>query len=81
MRDSEGLTEDEINAAVDEINELAFRGLTRDDRQLVFSRDEIKNENIMKLGLLAAEKIWQWIQTNHCPVFSAQKSPRLLCSR
>ena len=51
-----GLTEDEIREAMDEINELAFRGLTRDDKQLVFSRDEIQNENILKLGLLAAEK-------------------------
>ena len=54
--DSKGLTEEEIREAMDEINELAFRGLTRDDRQLVFSRDEIQNENIVKLGLLAAEK-------------------------
>ena len=51
-----GLTEDEIRAAMDEINELAFRGLMRADKQLVFSRDEIQNENILKLGLLAAEK-------------------------
>ena len=54
--DSKRLTEDEIRAAVDEINELAFRGLMREDKQLVFSRDEIQNENILKLGLLAAEK-------------------------
>ena len=54
--DSKGLTEEEIREAMDEISELAFRGLARDDRQLVFSRDEIQNENIMKLGLLAAEK-------------------------
>ena len=51
-----GLTEDEIRAAMDEINELAFRGLMRDDKQLVFSRDEIQDENILKLGLLTAEK-------------------------
>ena len=50
------MTEDEIRAAMDEINELAFRGLMREDKQLVFSRDEIQNENILKLGLLAAEK-------------------------
>ena len=54
--DSKGLTDDEIKEAMDAISELAFKGLTRDDRQLVFSRDEIQNENIMKLGLLAAEK-------------------------
>ena len=54
--DSKGLTEDEIRAAMAEINELAFRGLMREDKQLVFSRDEIQNENILKLGLLAAEK-------------------------
>ena len=56
-QDSKGLTDDQIKEAMDEISELAFRGLTRDNRQLVFSRDEIKNENIMKLGLLAAEKL------------------------
>ena len=55
-QEKNGLTEEEFHEAMDEINELAFRGLTREDRQLVFSRDEIKNENIMKLGLLAAEK-------------------------
>ena len=54
-QESKGLTEEAIKEAMDEINELAFRGLTREDRQLVFSRDEIKNKNIMKLGLLAAE--------------------------
>ena len=54
--DSKGLTEDEIKAAIDDINELAFRGLICADRQLVFRRDEIQNENILKLGLLAAEK-------------------------
>ena len=54
--ESKGLSEDEIRAAMDEINDLAFRGLMREDKQLVFSRDEIQNENILKLGLLAAEK-------------------------
>ena len=54
--DSKGLTEEEIRAAMDEINELAFKGLTREDKQLVFSRDEVKNDNIYKLGLLSGEK-------------------------
>ena len=54
--DSKGLTEEEIRAAMDEVNQLAFKGLTRDDKQLVFSRDEVKNDNIYKLGLLSAEK-------------------------
>ena len=54
--ESKGLTEEEIRAAMDEVNQLAFKGLTRDDKQLVFSRDEVKNDNIYKLGLLSAEK-------------------------
>ena len=39
-----------------EIAELAFRGLTREDRQLVFLREEIKNEDVFKMGLLSGEK-------------------------
>ena len=54
--DSKDLTEDEIKAAMDEVNQLAFKGLTRQDKQLVFSRDEVKNENVFKLGLLSGEK-------------------------
>ena len=50
------LTESEEMEAMDEINELAFRGLTREDQQLVFSRDEVKNENVFKLGILSGEK-------------------------
>ena len=53
---SKHLTEEEIRAAMDEINKLAFKGLTREDKQLVFSRDEVKNDNIYKLGLLSGEK-------------------------
>ena len=53
---TEILSDEEIREAMEELNELAFRGLTREYRQLVFSRDEIKNENIFKLGLLTAEK-------------------------
>ena len=41
---------------MDGVNHLAFRGLTRKDKQLVFSRDEIKNNNVRKLGILTAEK-------------------------
>ena len=50
------LSEEEIQEAMKEVNELAFKGLTREDRQLVFLRDEIKNENVFKLGLLSGEK-------------------------
>ena len=55
-KQSKDLTEEEIQAAMDEVNELAFKGLIRDDKQLVFSRDEIKDDNVRKLGLLTAEK-------------------------
>ena len=54
--DSKDLSEDELKAAMDEVNQLAFRGLTRKDRQLVFSRDELKNSDCYKLGVLTAEK-------------------------
>ena len=54
--DSKELTEEELKAAMDEVNELAFRGLTRKDKQLVFSRDEVRNSNSFKLGVLTAEK-------------------------
>ena len=53
---SKDLSEDELHEAMDEVNELAFKGLTRDDKQLVFSRDEVKNSNVYKLGILTAEK-------------------------
>ena len=53
---TETLNDEEIREAMEELNELAFRGLTREYRQLVFSRDEIRNENVFKLGLLTAEK-------------------------
>ena len=43
--DSKELTEEELKVATDEVNELAFRGLTRKDKQLVFSRDEVRNSN------------------------------------
>ena len=54
--DSKELSEDELKAAMDEVNHLAFRGLTRKDKQLVFSRDEVQNPNSYKLGVLTAEK-------------------------
>ena len=78
--DNKGLTDNEIKEAMNEINQLAFRGLTRDDRQLVFSRDEIKNENIMEIRIVSCRKIRYWIQTNHCVVFSAHNSTRILWS-
>ena len=77
---SKGLTEDEIKAAMDEINELAFRGLMREDKQLVFSRDEIQNENILKLGLLAAEKSGSGFKPTTVLYFLHGNSPRILCS-
>ena len=55
-KQSKDLTEEEIQAAMDEVNELAFKGLIREDKQLVFSRDEIKDDNVRKLGILTAEK-------------------------
>ena len=53
---SKELTKEELQAAMDEINQLAFKGLIRDDKKLVFSRDEIKDDNVRKLGILTAEK-------------------------
>ena len=50
------LTTEQVQAAMDEINQLAFKGLIREDKQLVFSRDEIKDDNVRKLGILTAEK-------------------------
>ena len=55
-KQSKDLTEEEIQAAMDEINELAFKGLIREDKQLVFSREEIKDDNVRKLGIPTAEK-------------------------
>ena len=55
-KESKGLSEKEIEEARAALNELAFKGLIRDDRQLIFNRDEVTNENIFKLGILAAEK-------------------------
>ncbi len=49
------LTEAESAEATAAVAELAFRGLTREDKQLIFSRQEIKNANIYKLGILTAE--------------------------
>ena len=55
-KQSKELTEEELAVAMDEANELAFKGLIGEDKQLVFSRDEIKDENVRKLGILTAEK-------------------------
>ena len=55
-KQSKELTEEELQAAMDEVNELAFKGLIREDKKLVFSRDEIKDDNVRKLGILTAEK-------------------------
>ena len=54
---SRGLTDAQVTEAMDEVNELAFKGLMREDRQLIFDRDEIQNENIYNMGVLSAEKI------------------------
>ena len=53
---SKDLTAEQVQAAMGEINQLAFKGLNRADKQLVFSRDEIKDDNVRKLGILTAEK-------------------------
>ena len=46
----------QIEEAMDLVNELAFRGLTREVQQLVFPREEITNENIFKLCILSVTK-------------------------
>ena len=56
IKEMKELTMKEIQEAMDEVNELAYKGLTRDDRQLVFSRDEVRNNDVFKLGLLSGEK-------------------------
>ena len=52
---SKGLTHDDITKAMQEVNELAYRGLTRESRQLVFNRDEIRNPDVYRLGVLGGE--------------------------
>ena len=66
-KQSKELTEEELAAAMDEANELAFKGLIREDKQLVFSRDEIKDDNVRKLGILTAEESRKRIQPNGSP--------------
>ncbi len=51
----EHLTKEKIATAIEEVNELAFMGLTRESRQLVFNREEIKNPDVFKLGVLTGE--------------------------
>ncbi len=46
----------EIQNAMAEVRRLAFLGFQRENQQLVFSRKEVKNDNIFKLGILTAEK-------------------------
>ncbi len=52
---SKGLTHEDITNAMKEVNELAYRGLTRESRQLVFNRDEIGNPHVYQLGVLGGE--------------------------
>ena len=49
-----GLSEEDIEAAMQETNQLAFRCLIKD--QLVFPTNLITNEHILKLGLLSVTK-------------------------
>ncbi len=52
-----GLSPEQIQEAMKVVGELAFLGLTDPTQQrLVFSRDEISNEDVFKLGLLSATK-------------------------
>ena len=53
---SKRLSSKEIEEAIDLVNELAFNGFTREVQQLVFSREEITNENILKLCILSGTK-------------------------
>ena len=50
----EGLSAEQIEEAMNLVNELAFKGLTQKDQQLIFLRDEINNENVYKLRILSA---------------------------
>ena len=65
---SKRLSPKEIEEAIDLVNELAFNGLTREVQQLVFPREEITNENILKLCILSGTKTLRGFRTN---VFSA----------
>ena len=49
-----GLSEEDIEAAMEETNKLAFECLMKD--QLVFPTDRITNQNVVKLGLLSVTK-------------------------
>ena len=49
-----GLSEEDIEAAIEETNKLAFECLTKD--QLVFPTNSVKNEHIFRLGLLSMTK-------------------------
>ena len=49
---SKGLSEKQIRVAMRLVNQLAFKGLTQEDEQLVFPRDEIPDDNMFKLGIL-----------------------------
>ena len=49
-----GLSEEDIEAAVEETNRLAFQCLTKD--QLVFPTNSVENEHIFRLGLLSVTK-------------------------
>ena len=69
------LSQDEIQEAMKEVAELAFKGLTREDRQLIFSRDEIKNENVFKLGFAFWGENRQWILADSSPAVCSQNCP------
>ena len=53
---SQGLSAGRIRKAINLVNELAFRGLTQEIQRLVFSREDITNDDIFKLGILSGAK-------------------------
>ena len=50
---SKGLSSEQIEEAMNLVNQLAFNGLTQKVEQLVFPREEILDENMYKLGVLS----------------------------
>ena len=50
---SKGLSSEQIEEAMNLVNQLAFKGLTQQVVQLVFPREEISHENMFKLGILS----------------------------
>ena len=62
---SKGLSSEQIEEAMNLVNQLAFKGLTQQVEQLVFPREEILDENMYQLGILSgSNKLTGFIPTS-----------------